>query len=197
MRLRIAVWGSPEGRRWRPDWSVLVMNPPAGGSRPLYPERKLLPHAVPNWVNSGATYFITVCCTPRGRNQLCLCPVASAIFESVDFRHSNHEWHAHLVLLMPDHVHALIAFAPDRSMVSSVRAWKGFLARRHGIGWQRNFFDHRIRDDRSFEEKAAYIRQNPIRAGLVAEAAEWTYVWEPNGRGEIEGRDRRPAGPCS
>jgi hypothetical protein len=63
-------------------------------------------------------------------------------------------------------------------MSAEVSLWKGYLARCHGIGWQRCFFDHRIRNKDQWDEKAAYIRQNPIRAGLVTEIKNWPYIWE-------------------
>ncbi len=38
------------------------------------------------------------------------------------------------------------------------------------------FFRHRVRHDESLDEKAAYIRANPVRAGLIAEGEEWPYA---------------------
>ena len=146
---------------------------------PLFPQRKTLPHGVPHWVPSGSLYFLTLCCTPRRQNQLCTPLIAAAIFESVRFRHERHDWFARLILLMPDHLHALVTFPVDQPMSQAIRLWKGYLARHHGIAWQRDFFDHRIRSGESWEEKAHYIRQNPVRAGLAAKADEWPYVWEP------------------
>lgn len=64
-------------------------------------------------------------------------------------------------------------------METVIRAWKHYLAKRHRIRWQRDFFDHRIRQHESHEEKAAYIRNNPVRAGLVEKPEDWPYVWEP------------------
>ena len=89
---------------------------------------------------------------------------------------------------MPDHLHALIAFPSVGTMSAITRLWKGFLARQYKIRWQRDFFDHRIRNEESWQQKAHYIRQNPVRARLVQEAANWPYVWEPS-------RDARLAGP--
>ena len=60
-----------------------------------------------------------------------------------------------------------------------MRAWRHYLAKEQGIRWQRDFFDHRIRRDESHEEKAAYIRNNPVRGGLVKAPEDWPYVWEP------------------
>jgi len=37
-----------------------------------------------------------------------------------------------------------------------------------GIKWQRDFFEHRLRSDESWREKADYILANPVRKGLVA-----------------------------
>jgi REP element-mobilizing transposase RayT len=77
---------------------------------------------------------------------------------------------------MPDHLHALVGFPPQEQMLHVVRAWKKFGATHHHIAWQRDFFDHRLRRDESFDEKAAYIRMNPVRAGLVTTASDWPYV---------------------
>lgn len=84
-----------------------------------------------------------------------------------------------LLLLMPDHLHALIAFPVACSLRKTITDWKSLLARTANIGWQRDFFEHRLRSDAALDLKAAYIRENPVRAGLVANAADWHYVWQP------------------
>jgi hypothetical protein len=33
--------------------------------------------------------------------------------------------------------------------------------------WQKDFFDHVLRSEESYEEKWHYVRENPVRAGLV------------------------------
>jgi putative transposase len=142
------------------------------------PQRRSLPHEVPTWVRAGELFFITICCTPRGANQLCRPDIAAALFESVKHRQDRRDWFARLVLLMPDHLHALISFPADREMTKTIRLWKTFMARQHGIEWQRDFFDHRIRAAEQWELKATYIRGNPVRAGLVADAKDWLYAWE-------------------
>ena len=80
---------------------------------------------------------------------------------------------------MPDHLHALISFPHDQPMERVMQAWKHYLAQKHDIRWQRDFFDHRIRQDESHEEKANYIRNNPVRGGLVEAPEAWPYIWEP------------------
>ena len=66
--------------------------------------------------------------------------------------------------------------------------WKRHTARHTGVVWQKGFFDHRLRGDESFEEKASYIRMNPVRKGLAAKPEEWPYVWRP----ESDGSESRP-----
>jgi putative transposase len=76
---------------------------------------------------------------------------------------------------MPDHVHMLATFGPDAGMERVIRNWKRYTTNHAGICWQRDFFDHRLRNDESFDEKAAYILNNPLRAGLVERYEDWPY----------------------
>ena len=141
------------------------------------PQRRTLPHGIPSWAADGAVFFITICCQERGKDTLCQEPVARAVFDSVTFRHERHDWFVHLWLLMPDHLHGLVSFPQDKSMKQVISKWKEWVAKHAHIRWQRDFFDHRLRRDESFEEKAHYIRMNPVRAGLVGRPEDWPYVW--------------------
>jgi putative transposase len=126
------------------------------------PTRKQLPHDPPSWAKPGSIFFITICCSPKGQNQLCQAETA------------------HLFLLMPDHLHALLSFPCDRNMKSVISKWKEYTAKHVGIRWQRDFFDDRLRSNESFDEKAHYIRRNPVRENLVSEMTAWPYAWDPN-----------------
>jgi len=77
---------------------------------------------------------------------------------------------------MPDHLHLLVGVPADANLSDVIRDFKRITARIGKINWQRNFFDHRLRHDESLDEKAAYIRENPVRAGLIAAADEWPYA---------------------
>ena len=142
-----------------------------------FPMRKHLSHDVPAWVQDGATYFITICTMPKKVNQLCFPDVAMPLRESMEFRQAKGEWWVHLLLFMPDHLHALMGFAPLPGMRRSISQWKRYAAREFGIAWQDGFFDHRLRNDDSWQEKAHYIRMNPVRAGLLDQAEQWPYAW--------------------
>jgi len=81
---------------------------------------------------------------------------------------------------MPDHVHFLLSFPDIPSFARVMGEWKKWITKKHSIAWQENFFDHRLRDDEHFGQKADYILQNPVRAGLVSNAKEWAYQWMPD-----------------
>jgi len=83
---------------------------------------------------------------------------------------------------MPDHLHAIIAFPREPGLKTVISNWKKFVATKHGVKWQRDFFDHRLRNDQELQEKTSYILMNPVRKGLCERAEDWMWVYRPNGR---------------
>ena len=123
-------------------------------------------------------FFLTVCADDRTGSPLL--SQADAILNAAQFYHEHGIWFVRLGLVMPDHVHLLVRPAVDRRLSDTVGRWKSYLNRAAGITWQRNFFDHRIRNDEEEAEKWEYIRLNPVRKGLVADPDAWPY-WFANG----------------
>jgi len=54
-------------------------------------------------------------------------------------------------------------------MATTVKNWKKFVAGKHGVDWQRDFFDRRLRDHHELEEKTSYILMNPVRKDCASE----------------------------
>ena len=81
-------------------------------------------------------------------------------------------------VLMPDHLHFIARFDQRMGMERVVIAIKRLVARRANVPWQKGFFDHRIRDPNHLREIGAYVRMNPVRAGLVETPDAWPY-WGP------------------
>jgi putative transposase len=142
-------------------------------------QRKALPHDTPSWVDpQKEIYFISINCAERFRNQLALSEVSKRLIETVRYRQEHFLWWPHLFLLMPDHLHALISFPPSgKAPKVIIRKWKEWTAKDMGVGWQRDFFEHRLRHYESRREKADYILQNPVRKQLVARQEEWPFVY--------------------
>jgi putative transposase len=88
------------------------------------PVRTKLPHAIPQWAADGSWFFITINCVPRGRNQLCRAYTGDAVLAAVRFNHERFVWHCRLCLLMPDHLHAIMAFPSEPGMATTVKNWK-------------------------------------------------------------------------
>ena len=88
-------------------------------------------------------------------------------------------------VLMPDHLHFFVQLPGESQLGDFVRLMKQSLSKTftcRGEGypyWQPGFFDHVLRNAQSYAEKWEYVRDNPVRAGLVEEVGEWPY------RGEI------------
>jgi len=142
--------------------------------------RKRLDHTTHFAGRFGAIYFITICCQQRGINQLCDERTANVLFDTARIYHERGRWTLNLLLLLPDHLHALISTDGRDSLSQLIRDYKRITAKLARIEWQRNFFDHRLRHDESLTEKFAYICQNPIRARLIKNEADWPYVLIPN-----------------
>jgi len=96
---------------------------------------------------------------------------------------------------MPDHLHLLFTALRDAAgwtfaLPEILRAIKGASARSvnklNGLGgrvWQDESFDHVLRGDESLRETIEYIRQNPVRKGLVQTPEDYQWLWVECGAG--------------
>lgn len=48
---------------------------------------------------------------------------------------------------------------------------------RKGKLWQEESFDHVLRSSESLDQKVEYVRQNPVRRGLVSSPGEYPWLW--------------------
>jgi REP element-mobilizing transposase RayT len=172
------------------------LDPSERQPKDLFVPRKKLSHDVPAWVPDGSLYFVTIHCLQRATAQLTVPSVAEGVLESVAYYHRTGRWFARLFLLMPDHAHGLVAFPSGESMRRVVSDWKRYTARRDGIRWQRDFFEHRIRPGENWDMKSTYIRENPVRAGLIVTPMQWPWYMEARPDGTLQlGGARSPSGP--
>ncbi len=89
-------------------------------------------------------------------------------------------------VVLPDHIHLFCALGayPPTPPLNWVRYWKSQVAKAVGCGaetlWQKNFWDTQLRRHESYSAKWDYVRNNPVRHGLVSHAEEWPYQGELN-----------------
>jgi len=122
-----------------------------------------------NWV------FLTVC--TRGRSPWLANEVARRALHEIWLHHAT----TRLVsdyLLMPDHLHL---FCAPYDLSFQIERWIAFWKYRttkvlgeYGA-FQRGGFHHRLRTSESYAEKWQYVRENPVRASLVANHDDWPY----------------------
>jgi REP element-mobilizing transposase RayT len=70
--------------------------------------RKRLNHTTHFAGGFGAIYFVTICCQQRRLNQLCHDWTAAALANTARIYQEEGRWNLNPLLLMPDHLHALI-----------------------------------------------------------------------------------------
>jgi REP element-mobilizing transposase RayT len=88
-------------------------------------------------------------------------------------------------VVMPNHVHLLVAFPDEGQLLAQAYSWKKFTAtqinrRLHQRGefWQTDSFDHLVRSQEEFEHYRRYIAENPLKAGL--REGEYYYYRRPD-----------------
>jgi putative transposase len=122
-----------------------------------------------NWV------FLTVCAEGRVR-WLTQARVQRSLHDIWEQRATA--WLVCDYLLMPDHLHLFCApHDPEVTIERWTSFWKDRLVMTlPGIGtFQRGGFHHRLRSGESYSQKWLYVRENPVRAGLVEQPEHWPY----------------------
>ena len=103
--------------------------------------------------------------------------VASALKHFNGQRYELRAW-----AIMPNHVHAIVWPMPDYTLSNILHSWKSFtskaanqILRRTGEFWQKESFDHWIRDDAERARMVAYVENNPVKARLSTAPENWKW----------------------
>jgi REP element-mobilizing transposase RayT len=128
-------------------------------------------------------FFVTAC-TYRRRSLLANDPVATTFLKFAQRAYSDYNIAVGRYVIMPDHIHLFVCGPNDFELGKWMGMLKQYLAKsvvRAPTGdpvWQRRFFDHVLRSEESYGQKWNYVRENPVRAGLVTNADDWPYAGE-------------------
>jgi|SRR3954453_11742169 len=149
--------------------------------------RRHLPHLE----NAGKTYFVTF----STRNRAWLPGTARAIaLQTVLHDHQRAFW-LHGAVIMPDHGHAVFTPLEPFRLKKIMNRLKGVSSHRinkalgrHGTLWEEESFDRILRSDEDIVRKCEYVCDNPVRAGLVASADEYDWLWREWVEGNEENR---------
>ncbi|HEX8428322.1 REP-associated tyrosine transposase [Hymenobacter sp.] len=87
--------------------------------------------------------------------------------------------------IMANHVHAVLSLPePTGSFMRTLQRLKSYTALeanrllgRTGQFWQRETYDHIIRDGEEMQRVLAYVVNNPVKAGLIENWQQWPHTY--------------------
>ncbi len=109
-------------------------------------------------------------------------PELAAVVENALLHFQGERYALSAWCVMPNHAHAVVTPFVEHALSETLQSWKSFSAHeinrrlnREGRVWQKESFDHIVRNEESFEKFVAYTEQNPVVAGFVASPADWPF----------------------
>ena len=127
------------------------------------------------------TYFITACAHMQ-QNLFQRDQVAELMVATFSKYRDAGEFEIHEYVVMPNHIHLLISIADQQKLSRVIQLIKGGFShslRQNGIifreVWEQRYYDRRVRNANEFAEISRYIRQNPVRKGLVERAEDYPH----------------------
>jgi REP element-mobilizing transposase RayT len=151
------------------------------------------PPRIPNWLpwEQESVYFLTFCIERRYR------VLANVRAWKLTLKTLNRldQWTTLAAIAMPDHLHILTAPLDREASVSAYAKWfkrwfneaycrpsvSGGGPHDRNWQWQEGGFDRLLRSGESLSDKWEYLRQNPVRAGLLTDPDDWPYQFACNG----------------
>jgi len=128
----------------------------------------------------GGSYFFTVNLHDRRQDLLVrYWPVLREAMQSV---REQRPFVMEALVILPDHLHAIWTL-PEEDADFSCR-WRAIKSRfTKGIAafgcpnrvWQPRFWEHTLRDERSFRHHFDYVHLNPVKHDYVTKVADWPY----------------------
>jgi putative transposase len=138
----------------------------------------------------GGTWFFTVNLLQRTNNSLLIQEI-ELLRKVVKKIRQRYPFYINAWVVLPEHMHAIWTL-PERDSNFSLR-WRliksGFSialpkteslsqvredAGERGI-WQRNYWEHLIKNELDYQRHFDYVHVNPLKHGLVARVIDWPY----------------------
>ena len=108
--------------------------------------------------------------------------IAQMLMEAIAFRQDHCVWDMIEFVIMPNHIHLFFSLLQEslHDVLTPFKRWTGgqalaLLSRQDERFWHREWFDHWSRSPEEDERIIAYIRNNPVKAGLAESYELWPY----------------------
>lgn len=106
----------------------------------------------------------------------------AAVLQDILMQHHPERYRLIEWCIMPNHVLVLIKLVGSSSLGTVIQSWKGASACKinrilgqTGTQWQRDYHDRFVRDMDHYHNCRAYIRNNPVKAGLCDKPEDWPF----------------------
>jgi putative transposase len=136
----------------------------------------------PKNIAAGARTFFVTASTLDKRHTLQSDRSAGLFLQVLYEYRAQQRFRLHEFVIMPDHFHLLLTVGCGMTIERTMQFIKGGFAFRAGreLGakapfWQKGFSEVRVLEGSAFQQIARYIRNNPVEAHLVGEAAQYGY----------------------
>ena len=130
--------------------------------------------------DASGTFFVTKCLEPK--KNILIGSSADTICQSICYYAQTEKIMLAGFVVMPDHWHAVFAPLEEETIkhrMQTIGRWIGKklnpILLHNEVQWQDGYFETRIRSSKQFKYVLAYIENNPVRAGLTANKAEWKW----------------------
>ena len=115
--------------------------------------------------------------------------IAQIVREALHYSEST-LYRLYAYVIMANHVHVLLEPALDektrmpmplriitQKLKGATARYANLALQRSGAFWEHESYDHWIRNPQEFERAAAYIVNNPVKAGLVEDWRDCPWTW--------------------
>ncbi len=164
-----------------------------------------MPFGLKRYQQTGKTHFVTFSCYHRraffarwihvghnvgaphlsavGRCGCSSCRCSNLFLESLEHTRRRYGFRVFGYVVMPEHIHLLVSEPDIELLATAIQALKISVARLAPSAgwhcdwpfWQKRYYDHNVRSERSFVNKLRYIHRNPVKRGLVASPEQWPW----------------------
>ena len=157
-----------------------------------------MPRGLRRFHESGQSHFVTFSCYRRQPN-FNHAATYDLFPECLERMHRCFQVRIYGYVVMPEHVHLLLSEPEQGTLAQAIHYLKLSFAKRvrslaamsahvkvqpkdvkpgHSYSngfWQKRYYDRNVRNWQEFTVKLRYLHRNPVKRGLVKEAAEWKW----------------------
>jgi putative transposase len=135
-----------------------------------------MPTGLKRYQQTGELHFVTFSCV-RHRQILGSAEARDLLLQVLEGTRVRYGMGVHGYVVMPDHVHLLVAEPEKAALSLAVQILKQRFSRTRTqeYVWEPRYYDFNVRTEEKRIEKLRYMHRNPVKRGLAVEAGGWRW----------------------